>query len=122
MIRYVFICLVSVFIACSSRPVPGEIIVPEKMQFIIPDMILVDEYINQYLMSDTSIDLRKRRSLLYGQVFTLHNTNRKEFYSSYKYYQQHPDLHKVLFDSVYQVLNRKKDEKPKDLKIKDPKI
>jgi hypothetical protein len=38
----------------------------------------------------------------------MNNTNRKVFYASYKYYQQHPDIQKLLFDSLYENLNRKK--------------
>ncbi len=96
--------------ACSSRPVPKEILLPEKMQKIVFDLIRADEFINNYVMKDSTINIKIRRIELYEQVFTIHHTNREEFFKSYKYYEQHPEKHKVLFDSLYALANRKKPE------------
>jgi hypothetical protein len=109
--------------ACSSRPVPKEVLLPDRMQKIIFDLIRADEFINSYVIRDSTINIKIRRIELYNQVFTIHKTNREEFYKSYKYYEQHPEIHKVLFDSLYAFSNRKKPEahnkkglKPLDLK------
>jgi hypothetical protein len=104
-IGHVFLLLV--LSACSSGPVPRSVIQPEKMQKIVHDLIQVDEFINNFIVKDTTVDIKKKRSVLYNQVFKINNTDRKEFYSSYKYYQQHPDIQKALYDSLYQTLNRK---------------
>jgi hypothetical protein len=58
---------------------------------------------------------------LYEHVFTIHHISKEDFYKSYRYYQQHPDKNKVLFDSLYAVVNRKKIEeiKPKIVKPMD---
>jgi Domain of unknown function (DUF4296) len=104
------VSLLIIFVACSSGPVPKKVLQPERMQKIVYDLIRVDEFVNNFVVKDTTIDLKKKRSTLYEQVFKVNNTTRKEFYSSYKYYQEHPDIQKGLFDSLSTNLNRKKAE------------
>lgn len=112
------ICLLFIFIACSSSPVPKGVLPPEKMQKVVSDIIRIDEFINNFVVKDSTVDIKKKRSTLYEQVFKVNGTSRKEFYTSYTYYQQHPDLQKGLFDSLYENLNKKKIEvvKPKPVK------
>ncbi len=116
-------CILSVFIltACSSSPVPNEIIPPVKMQEIVLDLIKADEFINSFAVKDSTVNIKTRRITLYEQVFLVHQTSKDEFYKSYKYYQQHPDKNKILFDSLYAVANRKKSEAlaPKAVKPSD---
>lgn len=108
--KLLIIFLVVIFIACSSSPVPRGILPPEKMQKVVYDLIRVDEFMNNFVSKDTTVNLKKKRSILYEQVFKVDDTDRKQFYASYKYYQQHPDIQKWLFDSLYEGLNRKKIE------------
>lgn len=92
----ILFCLI--LLGCSD-PVPKEIIKQEKMQVIIYDLMQTDEYLSTQIR-DTTIKEKMQRSMNYEQVFSLHNTNRKAFYRSYKYYQQRPDLHKKLFENI----------------------
>ncbi len=93
--------------ACSSRSIPKEILLPNKMQQVVFDLIKADEFVNNYVIRDSTINSKIRRIELYDEVFRIHHTTRKEFYKSYKYYEEHPDKHKVLFDSLYALANRK---------------
>jgi DNA-directed RNA polymerase len=95
-----YICLLFIFIGCSSKPAPKDILSVDKMQKVVYDLMQVDQYLNNFVIKDSLADIKKKRSVYYEQVFKLNNTNRKEFYTSYKYYQQHPDMQKVLFDSI----------------------
>ena len=106
------------FIACSSSPVPKGILPPERMQKVVYDLIRVDEFVNSFVVKDSTVDIKKKRSSLYEQVFKVNNTNRKEFYSSYRYYQQHPSIQKALFDSLHESLSRKKAELEKTKAVK----
>ena len=116
--RVLALLLVFVVVSCSSRPVPTGVIAPDEMQEVVHDLIQVNEYINNFLLKDTTINIKKKRSILYEQVFLLHKTNRKDFFSSFNYYKQHPDLQKSLFDSLYNKLSKPKEDtvKPKILK------
>ncbi len=116
-----FVISVFVLIACSSSPVPNGIIPPHKMKEIVFDLIQADEFINSFAVKDTTVNIKTRRITLYEQVFAIHRTSKDDFYKSYRYYQQHPDKNKVLFDSLYAVANRKKIEavEPKAIKRVD---
>ena len=98
--QFVGFVLLLLLTACSSSPVPKELIQPNKMFPVVKDIMLADEYVNNFIMSDSTINLKENRSLLYGKVFKLHNTSREQFYKSYDFYRQHPDLLKTLFDSL----------------------
>lgn len=116
-------CVLSVFIliACSSSPVPKGIIPPAEIQEIVFDLIKADEFMNRFAVKDSTVNIKTHRITLYEQVFAVHQTSKDEFYKSYKYYQQHPDKNKILFDSLYAAANRKKIEvlKPKAVKPVD---
>jgi hypothetical protein len=96
-----------IFIGCSSNGIQKGILPLERMQFVLYDLIRVDEFINNYVIKDSTIDIKKKRSILYEQVFKVHKTSREQFFSSYRYYQRNPKLQKELFDSLQQVINRK---------------
>ncbi len=89
-----------------SDPVPKGIIKQEKMQVIIYDLMQTDEYLSTQIR-DTTIKEKMQRSMNYEQVFRLHNTTRKSFYRSYKYYQKRPDLHKKIFENISDSILRK---------------
>ena len=87
---------------------PKGILPADKMEKVIYDLLKIDEYISTYVAKDTTADIKMKRSIYYEQVFKLHNTNRKAFFTSYTFYQQHPDIQKNLFDSVLAISNRDK--------------
>ncbi|MBC7650961.1 MAG: DUF4296 domain-containing protein [Deinococcales bacterium] len=86
--------------ACKKISYDKEILAINDMKTIVWDMTLADEWFNQISNSDS---LRKTRNIniqLYEQVFASHNITKKNFYTSYQYYQLHPDKMKILIDSV----------------------
>ena len=106
--RTVINFLLVIIAGCSSSPVPRGILPPETMQHVMYDLIRIVEFINGFVVKDSLVNIKKKRSELYEQAFRVNKTNRKQFYSSYKYYQQHPDIQKGLYDSLYENINRKK--------------
>lgn len=106
--KAVYIYLLFAFASCSQKPVPEGILAPYEMKKIVYDILKADEYVNNFVSKDTAVNVKMKRSIIYGQVFTLHNTNMKEFYTSYKYYQEHPDIQKALFDSLLATATREK--------------
>ena len=89
-----------IFIACNTSKEPTDILPPEKMKVVFFDLVRADEFANNYIANDTSKNVKVERAKLYQKVFVLHKTSQDEFYTSYKYYQQNPDKHKQLFDSL----------------------
>jgi hypothetical protein len=119
--HYLVILLLIIFVACSSRPVPRGILLPAQMEKIILDLVKADEFINGFVLRDSTVNIKVKRSTLYTQVFAVHKTTREEFYKSYHYYQQHPDKHKMFFDSLSAHVNRIEDIKD-TTKIKKLKV
>lgn len=71
------------------------------MKVVMWDMVRADDFATVYLIKDSSKTLKQHIDSLYGLVFAIHHTNRKTFYHSLDYYYAHPDLNKILMDSVY---------------------
>ena len=88
------------FLACSSEVIPKDILPPEKMTPVIFDLIKADHFVDDYVLRDTLLKNKEQHIKMYEQVFLIHNTNHNEFYKSFKYYQQHPEINKGLFDSI----------------------
>ena len=101
MTKVVVLFLVTLLCACSSSTsVPENILPPNRMKELVFDMARADEFVNSYVMRDTSLKPKEQHIKMYEQVFLIHKTNHDEFYRSFKYYQEHPDLNKALFDSI----------------------
>jgi hypothetical protein len=99
--------VILLFFSCAENK-QKQLIGQDEMKNILYDLMQVDAYIENVVSKDTAINIKQKRSLFYEEVFKLHNTTHKDFYSSYKYYQQHPDIHKVLFDSVTGIAGQRK--------------
>lgn len=95
-------------VRCSDNPVPKGILTADKMEKVAYDLLRVDEYVTTYVAKDTTADIKMKRSIFYEQVFNLNKTSRKEFFTSFKYYQRHPDLQKELFDSLTAAVDKEK--------------
>ena len=107
--KLIISCLLIVVIgSCSNNKIPNGILPIQKMEKIIKDLVQVDEYLIQNVKTDTVLDVKLKRSIYYQQVFNLYKTSRKEFYYSYQYYQQHPNFHKAIFDTLAQRFTREK--------------
>lgn len=95
----IVLCIFSLT-ACNSSNVPADFIQPKKMVPLVYDMIRADELVNNYVLRDTALKSKNEHIKMYEQVFLIHQTTRNQFYKSLKYYQQHPDISKALFDSI----------------------
>ena len=88
-------------IACNKRDRKEAVILPkDKMEKVIWDMMVVDEYVNVHVSKDTLKDLNQERLKLYQKVFRLHHISRADFNASLKHYSTKPDVMKVIFDSL----------------------
>ncbi len=118
MIRVSIIALLLFFSCKQKTKVPNTILPIDKMEKILLDMLRADEFYNQKQTDSATIDSFSRTNL-YKAVFTLHKTNKNEFNKSLNFYESHPDLLKIVFDSMHSKVNKRppvKTELP--LKIK----
>lgn len=102
------IALLLLFVSCSEEDaLPATIFPVNKMKMIVWDMEMADQTAtDRFLLNKDS--LRMEATSLYQGVFKKYKTNKKEFYNSFGYYEAHPVMLKVLFDSVSNYGNRQK--------------
>ena len=87
-------------ISCKDKnQIPKDVLPKEKMQEVLWSMINAGEFLNAYVFKD-SVDKVAESSRIYGQVFQVHHITREEFDKSYSYYREHPELMKVILDSL----------------------
>ena len=93
--------VVSVISSCSiSSKKTHNILSFQEMQNVTWDCMQTDEFLINYVFKDTLLHKDSVTALKYEQVFKLHNTNKKQFFESLKYYQSKPDIYKKLLDSI----------------------
>jgi len=104
---FIAVCL---FTACASQnEIPKNVIGIDTMKTIIWDMAHADALAQAQFKKDTGTVKAKTISL-YQQVFRIHGIDKEIFYSSYRYYQEHPDKNKILMDSLTSYAGRKRSD------------
>ena len=92
--------IATLFSSCQSSTIPSDIIPKEKMQAIIWQLMQSDEYVNALVARDTTKKSSTERMKRYQEIFDLNKTSPDEFKKSYRFYIEHPDITKVMFDSI----------------------
>lgn len=83
------------------------------------DLIKADEIVNQQTYGDSAVGIKNKREILYQKVFQIHKVSKEQFKKSFTFYQNHPDLLKVVLDSMYEQIKR---EAADTVQIRKPKI
>lgn len=97
------ILIVSIFIvSCNNRDhIPGRILKPSKMQEVLWDIVRADQLLNvKATRGDSSANSPGERIKMYRQVFSIHNISKEKFQQSFSFYSTHPELMKVILDSL----------------------
>ena len=105
------ICIVLI-VGCSEKDnIPSGILDKEEMGSVLWDMMQADQYASSYLIKDSAkVNVKMETLKLYEEVFRLHKVSREEFRKSFQFYQDHPDITRVLFDSLIARGNRMRSE------------
>lgn len=64
------------------------------------DLMRADAYVADFIMKDSTKDLKTESAILYEKVFDIHSTTQEEFKESLTFYESRPDLLKVITDSL----------------------
>jgi hypothetical protein len=113
--RYAVFVL-ALFYACSSDDgVPKNVMVPEKMKQVLFDVIRVQEYASLKYGHDSAV-IDANMPVLMQQVFTIHKITKDDFFTSFDYYQNHPDKNQTLFDSLSTYTDQQRQELFKKLR------
>ena len=92
----------SIIISCDSRnKPPSNIIQPKEMQSILWDVMRAQTLANEIAIKDSSINTVATTNLFSVKIFKIHKTDSTTFSNSYSWYIKHPDILKLIFDSLY---------------------
>lgn len=103
----VFIFLLMAF-GCVNKSIPKEVMQPNEMKVIVWDMIAADEISSDDMVADTTVKLFGASVKNYSKVLQIHKISKEEFNRNLRYYEEHPDKQKILYDSVIAYANRLK--------------
>jgi hypothetical protein len=116
----IFFLFLFLMISCINKDkIPSGVIVRDSMPGILWDVIVADQFSKQFILKDSAkINTRLETMKLYQQVFQVHHITRDEFQKSYQFYIAHPDLMKIIFDSLSVYSNKQRQEIYKPIKPK----
>jgi hypothetical protein len=96
-----------IFAACSNKPeVPKNILPPEKMEAVSWDLVRADGLLSSTAAADTITPALDKRTQLYGEVLRIHGVTKETFRQSLQFYENRPDLLKIVFTKMVEKANQ----------------
>lgn len=115
MSRFAAFVLIFIVVGCGARnDVPKEVLPPKSMEKMLWDMIMADGIVSYDLQFDTTLDQNSKRMVLYQSILRTHKVSKEKFKRSLEFYQNRPDLLKIVLDSMQQQSMRELNEITKD--------
>ena len=98
------ICCVFILAGCKNKNKATAGIIPQKkMQAVLWDMMRADQFLADFVLNkDSSLDKTSERIKYYNKIFDIHHITKEQFSTSFSYYKTHPDLFKMIMDSLSQ--------------------
>lgn len=110
--RAVWLCLIWALAAagCSKKDnIPAGILDEKEMSSVLLDMQEAEAYNESYIDSAFRVeDREKRLKRFYAQILIIHHITKKEFLSSYSFYESRPDLMQKVYNRMQAEVDRKK--------------
>lgn len=101
--------------SCSGKnTVPPEIIRPKEMQDILWDVLRAQALAVEMAHKDSIIKEVAETKILTQKVFEIHHITSSDFDRSYSWYTGHPEMMRIIFDSI-NIQNQRQNE----LRMKD---
>jgi len=113
------ICCITSIVACNNKnKLPTGILNQERMQAVLWDMMQAQVYTNNFTKKDSSKNIVLENLKLQKEIFTIDHVSKEDFYNSYDYYKNHPELLKTVLDSMTAKVER--DRNPEFMKKVKP--
>ena len=113
-IFFLFIPICMLFSCSDKNKTPSGIILPKEMPGIMWDVIRAQALANEVARKDSSINVESQTKALTQKVFEIHHITSSSFDKSYDWYSAHPDILRLMFDSLYTQKQRENDENMKE--------
>lgn len=95
---YVMLIMV-MLVSCKKKPNKG-IMSQQKMEAVMWDFIRADVYTFGFLKKDSLINDTLENARLQNKIFANYKITRDEFYRSYQYYIENPEIMHAILDSI----------------------
>jgi hypothetical protein len=98
----VIIFFVFIIAACKDENrIPRSVLSQEKMQLVLWDMMRADQFLAEFVFkNDSTLNKRIESTKMYQDVLAIHGISQEKFSESFRFYQSHPALLKILMDSL----------------------
>ena len=83
-----------------DNKIPKDVIPQNQMRKIMWDLMRADAYVTDFVLKDSTRDKKAESVKLYEKIFDIHATSQEAFKKSLAFYQNRPDLFKVISDSL----------------------
>ncbi len=100
MMKCILIISISVLFYSCKDSMPSGIIEQNKMQEILWDVLRADALSQQIISRDPAKSLAAENLKLTRKVFLIHNITEEQYEKSYSYYTHHPDMMRVILNSL----------------------
>ncbi len=103
------ILLCFIFTACTSadKYIPDEIMPVNQMKLVVWEMMQAGELASVQHAKDSAL-LNKKSIELFQEALQMHHVGKEDFYRSFQFYQNHPVLNQILFDSLHAYAERQR--------------
>lgn len=101
-----FFCLLS---CNNSDKIPDNVIDQEKMGIIIYDITMAEGNIEVNSFKDTTLNKDSMLLIEMDKVLAIHKVSQKDFTDSYQFYKSHPEIFKVVTDTLFDRTQRSRD-------------
>lgn len=89
------------FISCgNNNKIPKGVLMPDKMQAVLWDVIKADAYTAEIIKKDSSKNGTTENLKLQKEIFAIHQITKAAFFKSYDYYKTNPGQLKIIMDSI----------------------
>jgi len=97
---FLFFSLLFIFSCSTKDEIPSDILSRPKMQAVLWDMLRADELVLNFERKDTARSVKDKSTLLYDEIFRIHQTTKSQFEKSIAFYSKYPDQFKMVLDSM----------------------
>lgn len=84
----------------DNNRVPKKFIQPDQMGRVLFSLSMAEEFVNTYVAKDSFRNKEQELQKEYQKVFLLYKVTREDFEKSYEFYKTHPDIFRVMLDTL----------------------
>ena len=104
-----FIPICMLFSCSGKNKIPSGIIPSKEMSAIMWDILSAQSLANEIARKDSSLNVDAETKTLTQKVFEIHKITPSSFDKSYDWYSSHPNILRLMFDSLYSQKQREND-------------